>query len=129
MPNKPDKFDVKYWVIVDVKIKYCQDYFPYMRSQDIEQRENSPQGSFVVKILREKYLNIGSNVTTDNFFISAPLADLLFEKRQQSLQSREMDNFLNNLSGVVETGLFIDMAYACYVGKSDETVDILGNNE
>jgi hypothetical protein len=52
-----------------------------MRSQDIEQHENSHLGTFVVKKLREKYLNIGSNVTTDNFFISAPLADLLFEKK------------------------------------------------
>jgi ribose 5-phosphate isomerase len=51
------------------------------------------------------------------------------KKRQQSLQSREVDNFLNSLPGVVETGLFIDMAYACYVCKSNETVELLSNNE
>jgi hypothetical protein len=81
MPQKPDKFGVKMWVIVDVKTKYCIRYFPYLGSQGAHERGQTPLGMFVVKSLMEGLLDIGYNVCTDNFFTSAPLADYLFQRK------------------------------------------------
>ena len=30
MPNKPDKYGIKFWVLVDVKSKYVSNIFPYL---------------------------------------------------------------------------------------------------
>ena len=81
MPQKPDKFGIKFWVIVDVRSKYCLQYIPYLGSQDLEERGDNSLGMFVVKKLMEGYLYSGYNVCTDNFFTSSPLADYLFQTK------------------------------------------------
>jgi hypothetical protein len=30
MPNKPDKFGIKFWVLADLKAKYCLNVIPYL---------------------------------------------------------------------------------------------------
>ena len=81
MPNKPDKFGVKMWVLADVKSKYCINYIPCLGSQDKDERGVNPLGYVVVQKLMESYFNLGYNVCTDNFFISAPLANFLLRKK------------------------------------------------
>ena len=39
MPNKPDKFGIKFWMAVDVKTKYMLNSFPYMGKDDYVRQE------------------------------------------------------------------------------------------
>ncbi|XP_033178873.1 piggyBac transposable element-derived protein 4-like [Bombus impatiens] len=69
MPNKPDKFGIKFWLACDVNSKCIINGFPYLGKD--EKRENSiPLGKFVVLKLMEPFTGCGRNVTTDNFFTS-----------------------------------------------------------
>ena len=81
MPNKPDKFGIKFWMAADVKTKYMLNSFPYMGKDD-----SRPAGvtfaEHVVLRLLEPYRKTGRNMTTDNFFTSVNLAKTL---RQQGI--------------------------------------------
>ena len=79
MPQKPDKFGIKFWAMVDVQTNFCIDYFPYLGAS--EDRGNVPLGEYVVKKLAKDYVNVGYNITTDNFFSNVPLAKYLFKKK------------------------------------------------
>lgn len=80
MPNKPDKFGIKFWLAFDVRSKYIINGFPYLGKD--ESRESSvPLGEFVTMKLAEPYVGCGRNITTDNFFTSLPLATKLLAKK------------------------------------------------
>ena len=81
MPNKPDKFGIKFWMAADVKTKYILSSFPYMRKDD-SRPAGVTLGEHVVLRLLEPYRKTGQNVTTDNFFTSVNLAKTL---RQQGI--------------------------------------------
>lgn len=78
MSNKPHKFGIKFWLAVDVQSKYVINGIPYLGKD--ETRNSTPLGEFVVMKLAEPYLHHGRNITTDNFFISIPLAEKLVAK-------------------------------------------------
>ncbi|KAG8239431.1 hypothetical protein J437_LFUL018881, partial [Ladona fulva] len=42
MPNKPDKFGIKFWVLADAKSKYCLNAFPYCGKND-DRPSNQPK--------------------------------------------------------------------------------------
>ena len=79
MPNKPHKFDIKFWLAVDVQAKYILNGFPYMGKD--ENRCSISLGEFVTLKLAEPYLQQGRNITTDNFFTSIPLAKKLLAEK------------------------------------------------
>ena len=81
MPNKPDKFSIKFWMAADVKTKYILSSFSYMGKDDSHPVEVT-LGEHVVLQLLEPYRKTGQNVTTDNFFTSLSLAKTL---RQSAL--------------------------------------------
>ena len=64
MPNKPDKFGIKFWILADVESKYCLNVNPYLGKD--ETRLYS-LGTHVVMTLMEPYFSRGYNVTTDIF--------------------------------------------------------------
>ena len=78
MPNKPDKFGIKFWILADLETKYCLNIIPYLGKD--ETRVDS-LGTHVVMQLMEPYLGLGYNVTMDNFFTNRMLAEKLLEKR------------------------------------------------
>lgn len=78
MPNKPDKFGIKFWILAELNSKYCLNMKPYLGKDD--ERVTS-LGTHVVVTLMEPYFGRGYNVTTDNFFTSAELAKKLLDKR------------------------------------------------
>ncbi|XP_066590647.1 uncharacterized protein [Prorops nasuta] len=80
MPNKPDKFGIKFWLASDVRSKYLVNGFPYL-GKDETRGSNFPLGEFVVTKLAEPYLGCGRNITTDNFFTSISLAKKLLAKK------------------------------------------------
>jgi len=79
MPNKPDKFGIKFWILAELNSKYCLNLKPYLGKDD--ERGAVSLGTHVVLTLMEPYLGRGYNVTTDNFFTSAELARKLLDKR------------------------------------------------
>ncbi|KAK2580001.1 hypothetical protein KPH14_010766 [Odynerus spinipes] len=80
MPNKPNKFGIKFWLASDVTSKYALNGFAYLEKD--EQRPSSmPLSEYVVLKLVEPYAGCGRNVTTDNFFTSMSLATKLLAKK------------------------------------------------
>jgi len=78
MPNKPDKFGIKFWILAELNSKYCLNLKPYLGKD--EDRVTS-LGTHVVMTLMEPYFGRGYNVTMDNFFTSVELAQKLLDKR------------------------------------------------
>ena len=81
MPNKPDKFGIKFWMAADMQTKYMLQSFPYLGKDD-SRPAGVTLGEHVVLRLIEPYKKTGRNVTTDNFFTSINLAKTL---KQQGL--------------------------------------------
>ncbi|XP_058873952.1 piggyBac transposable element-derived protein 4-like [Acipenser ruthenus] len=80
MPNKPDKFGIKFWLAVDVDSKYVVNGYPYLGKDDTCPA-GQRLGDNVVLRLMEPYLGKGRNVTTNNFFTSLQLAKKLKKKK------------------------------------------------
>ena len=78
MPKKPDKFGIKFWLLVDVESKYICNGYPYL-GKESDKPANELQGEYIVKKLIEPYKSKGHCVTTDNFFSSLKLARSLLK--------------------------------------------------
>ena len=79
MPNKPDKFDIMFWLVVDVESKYILNAISYLgkdKSRPFTQRLSDN----VDMTLMEPFMGRGSNFTTNNFFTSFLLAKELKKK-------------------------------------------------
>ena len=77
MPNKPDKYGVKFWVLTDVETKYVSNIDVYLGTQQKEQRFGAPIAVFVVVNLCKHIKKKGYNITCDNFFTSLPVTEKL----------------------------------------------------
>jgi hypothetical protein len=84
MPNKPDKFGIKFWLLCEVESKYVCNGFPYLGKDNLRAKDEQ-LGESVVKRLMEPYLKKGYHVTTDNFFSSRKLALYLLENKTSFL--------------------------------------------
>lgn len=79
MANKPDKFGLKFFHIVDLQTKYVCNGFPYLGKNE-ERPEGEALASYVVKKLVQPFEKRGHNITADNFFSSMKLVNYLAEK-------------------------------------------------
>ena len=80
MPNKLDKFVMKFWIAVDVETKYFYNSFPYLGKD--ESGDNSVSlPAYVVTKLMQPIFKCGYNVTCDNFFTSLDVALRLAEQK------------------------------------------------
>ena len=79
LPNKPDKYGIKFFLLVDVETKYLCNGFPYLGKYD-PNSQKKPFGDFVVLELMKPYYGLGYGVTTDNYFTSLKLCDDLKSK-------------------------------------------------
>ena len=77
MPNKLDKYDIKFWVLVNVKSKYVANTTPYLGAEEKEQCGNVPVGELVVVKLTEDIKGKRYIISCNNFFASLPLAEKL----------------------------------------------------
>ena len=83
MPNKPDKFGIKFWLAVDVESKYILNAILYL-GKDESRPSTQRLSDNVVMTLMEPFVGKGRNVTTNNFFTSFLLAKEL-KKRKPAL--------------------------------------------
>lgn len=67
MKDKPDKFGIKFFFVVDLVSKFVLNGFPYT-GKDEQRKQQQSAGERVVLRLLEPYFNVGHTVTTDNFF-------------------------------------------------------------
>jgi hypothetical protein len=83
MPNKPDKFGVKIWMICDLESKYVLNLRPYLGAclQEHDSQGSDLLGENIVKRLSEFCYFKGHNITCDNYFTTYNLAMHLFEKK------------------------------------------------
>ncbi|GFV88998.1 DDE_Tnp_1_7 domain-containing protein [Trichonephila clavipes] len=82
MPNKPDKFGIKFWLASDISTKYIINGFPYLEKGK-NRGASTPLKEFVVLKLPEPFTGCGRSITTDNFLTSASLATKLLEKKNR----------------------------------------------
>ena len=77
MPNKPDKYNVKFWVLADVETKYVSNIDVYLGAQEKEQHGGVSLAESVVVNLCKHIKGKGYNTTCDNFFTSLSVAEKL----------------------------------------------------
>ena len=80
MPNKPDKYGIKFWVIVDVNSKYVFNIIPYLGAQEKDERGSVPLAESVVMKLAQ-HVTGKKYITCDNFFTSLQLAKRLANEK------------------------------------------------
>ena len=68
MPNKPDKFSVKFWLAVDVKSKYMLNAIPYLGKDEARPATQRLSESVVIKLV-EPFLGKRRNVTLTHLSI------------------------------------------------------------
>ncbi len=78
MPNKPEKFSLKFWLLCDYESKYVLAANPYL-GKAAAKRTDYLQGEHVIKTLIEPYKDKWHCKTTDNFFTSYKLAEDLLD--------------------------------------------------
>lgn len=81
MPNKPDKFGFKFWLLVDNSTKYVWNIVPYLGKCEAPDRNGERLADFAVKKLLSSLERKSYNVTCDNFFSSVSLANHLLSKQ------------------------------------------------
>lgn len=86
MPNKPNKFRIKFWLASYVRSECLVNDFLYL-GKDETRGSNIPLSEFVVSKLVEPYLGCGRNITADIFFTSFSLTKKLLGKKSTSLGS------------------------------------------
>ena len=84
MPNKPDKFGVKFWMTLDVESKYLYNGFPNYLVKDLTKSGDASLPTDVIMKLMIPLFRKGFHVTCDNYFTFLDLS-LRLTKRQCSL--------------------------------------------
>ena len=69
MPKKPYKFDIKFWLAIDVETKYILNAIPYLGTNETRTPSHRFSDWVVMKLIKP-YLGKERNVTADNFFTS-----------------------------------------------------------
>ena len=78
--SKPDKFGLKFWLLVDAESKYVFNGFPYLGKR-VESEDSSNTPTNVVLKLVSPLFNRGYNITSDNYFTSLELSQKLSAKK------------------------------------------------
>lgn len=81
LPNKPAKYCVKIFALVDAKMMYTWNIEVYCAKQPVGPYNISNSPSDVVMRLMNPILGSGRNLTTDNWYTSIPLAENLLKNK------------------------------------------------
>ena len=65
MANRPDKFEIKFWMAVDVETKYFFNDFQYVGKDESRSGDVSMPTDVVIKLMMPLFKK-GHNVTHDN---------------------------------------------------------------
>ncbi len=134
MPNKPDKFGIKFWLAADVDSKYVLNGFPYLGKDD-QRPGNITLSEYVVLRLIEPFENKGIHVTTDNFFTTLKLSEMLMAKKTSltgtmKRNRREIPEFVKKIKMPLYNTLLLkhdDTTLTVYQGKKHKNVLVLSS--
>ena len=134
MPNKPDKFGIKTWMLVDVETKYILNGFPYL-GKESDRPTDKLQGEFIVEKLIEPYKNKGYCVTADNFFSSYTLVKNLLKKKTTFIgtvrkNKKELPTCVKELNKIYASELYEDgkgCTVTIYQGRKDKNVSVFSS--
>ena len=76
MANKPDKFEIKFWLLADAQSKYLYNGKSYLGRDPSQSRRSDLPGDVCLTLLQPFYKN-GCNVTTNNYLTSLKLVEEL----------------------------------------------------
>ena len=80
MPNKPDKYGLKFWVLVEVESKYVVAITPYLGKDPSGVVAKNLSTTVVLDLIEKACLVSGYNITGDTYFSSMLLISKLKEK-------------------------------------------------
>lgn len=134
MPNKPDKFGIKFWLSVDVDTKYLLNGFPYVGKDETANPQLRLSENVVIK-LTEPHLNKGRNITTDNYFTSIKLAEKLKSKNTTLVGTmkknrREIPISLKNMRSNLYSSTILEhnnITLTIYQAKRNKSVFLLSS--
>nr|XP_047129680.1 uncharacterized protein LOC124809580 [Hydra vulgaris] len=101
MPHKPDKFGIEFWILADLRSKFCLNIKPYLR-KDENRVENL--GTDVIMSQMEPCLGRKYNITTDNFFTNLYMATKLLQKKTSNIGTVKMASITLTTSHKQELG-------------------------
>ncbi|CAE1279103.1 unnamed protein product [Acanthosepion pharaonis] len=85
IPNKPEKYGIKIVMVNDVKSKYMLSGIPYLGKQGTRATEGQNLGHSFTEDLTQCYHNTKRNVTTENWFTSIPLIQVMLHNCAMTL--------------------------------------------
>ena len=80
MPNKPGKYGLKYFNIVDVSTAYLLNTIPYLGKNTDDQNKTLDCVRKMFEKLSTRFFGSNQVIGMNNYFTSSPLAKNLFEK-------------------------------------------------
>ena len=80
MPQKPDKYGVKFWTLVEVSSKYIVAQIPYLGKDPSGSVTRDLATKVVLELVEKSGIGPGYNISGDNFFTSVNLAQKLYSK-------------------------------------------------
>ena len=81
MPNKPNKYGLKYFNIVDVETSYLYDTIPYLGKSNENEKNSTGCGQKIVETLARQFYGSNRIIGCDNYFTNLPSAKTLFENK------------------------------------------------
>ncbi|GFX42989.1 piggyBac transposable element-derived protein 4 [Trichonephila clavipes] len=131
--SKPNKFGIKFRLATDAENKYVLNAFPYL-CKDEERPVNLSLSEYIVLRLIEPFENKARNITTDNFFATLNLSQML-KTKNTSLIGRMKRN-LKAVSEFVKVKMLLydafllghdDITWIVYQGKTSKNVLLLSS--
>lgn len=137
IPNKPAKYGIKIFALVDSRSYYTLNLEIYCGRQPEGPYEVSNAAMDVVDRLIEKYKNSNRNLTTDNWYTSVPLAKSLLANgitlvgTMKSNKKEIPSEFLPSKTRNIGTSLFgfqKDLTLVSYVSRKNKCVILISTS-
>ncbi|XP_054709139.1 piggyBac transposable element-derived protein 4-like [Uloborus diversus] len=134
IPNKPAKYGIKVFALVDSRTFYTWNLEIYAGKQPDGPYKTNNSGDEIVKRLTEKLANSGRNLTVDNWYTSYNLAKDLLKKKITLVgtirkNKRELPKeFITGKNREVHSSLFgfqKHMTLVSYVPKKNKCVNVI----
>jgi len=91
MPNKPDKYGLKFWAMVEVENKYVISLSPYLGKDPSGMVAKNLATNVVMDLVDKAGLSSGYNITADNYFTSLQLIRRLKERNLSYVGTMRQD--------------------------------------